>query len=82
MNNVNEQIQSLDSTLRNFYEELQERMVELEKNKDSDINLGRISELQLVTLRVQQIILNCMNYDKVTGENHSHNEDSYFKTLG
>jgi len=44
-----------------LYKELQERMKDLENRKQSKITEGRILELQLVIIRVQQIILNSIN---------------------
>lgn len=41
-----------------LYKELLERMTNLENRKQSKITEGRILELQLVIVRVQQIILN------------------------
>lgn len=43
--------------MEKFYKELLERMEVLEKEKKTDINDGRILELQLAIVRVQQILL-------------------------
>ena len=47
-----------------LYKELQERMKVLEGRKQTKITLGRISELQLIIVRVQQILLNSLNEKK------------------
>ena len=47
--------------MNKLYEELQERMKELESRKQSKITEGRILELQLVIVRVQQILLDSLN---------------------
>lgn len=39
-----------------LYKELQERMKVLENKKQSDITEGRIAELQLIIVRIQQIL--------------------------
>lgn len=44
-----------------LYKELQERMKELESRKQTKITEGRIAELQLVIIRVQQILLDSLN---------------------
>jgi hypothetical protein len=40
-----------------LYKEMLERLEELETRKKNKMNLGRISELQLAIVRVQQILL-------------------------
>jgi hypothetical protein len=47
--------------MNELYKELQERMKELERRKQSKITEGRIAELQLVIIRVQQILLDSLN---------------------
>ena len=47
--------------MNKLYKELQERMKELESRKQSKITEGRIAELQLVIIRVQQILLDSLN---------------------
>ena len=47
--------------MNELYKELQERMKELESRKQSKITEGRILELQLVIVRVQQILLDSLN---------------------
>ena len=47
--------------MEELYKELQERMKILEDRKQTKITRGRIAELQLITIRVQQFILNSLN---------------------
>ena len=43
--------------MRKLYDELQERLKHLESLKETEINLARTVELQLVIVRVQEILL-------------------------
>jgi len=43
--------------MEELYKELEERLSVLENQKQTDITQGRIAELLLVIVRVQQIIL-------------------------
>ncbi len=43
--------------MKEFYKELLERLEYLETLEENEINLGKIAELQLVIVRVQQILL-------------------------
>jgi len=52
---------SVVPSFSDFYKELEGRMVVLEAKKDSKITEGRILELQLATIRVQQILLDNLN---------------------
>lgn len=47
--------------MNELYQELQDRMKELESRKKSKITECRIAELQLVIIRVQQILLDSIN---------------------
>lgn len=47
----------MNDNIEKLYEELLERMKELESRKQSTITDARITELSLVIIRVQQILL-------------------------
>lgn len=43
--------------MKELYEELQDRMKQLESRKQTDITQGRISELQFIIAKIQQFLL-------------------------
>lgn len=47
--------------INTFYKEMYERMKILENKKESEITQGRINELQLIIVRVQQLLLETLN---------------------
>lgn len=49
------------SNMEKFYEEIKERMSELEKRPHDDITEGRIQELSLIMIKVQEYLLEEFN---------------------
>lgn len=50
----------MNKELQELYDSLMERMKSLEDRKQTLITQGRISELQLVIIKVQQILLDSL----------------------
>ena len=54
-------------SLNTLYTELQGRLKVLESKNDTDLTKGRISELNLVIIRIQQLLIKSLKHMPMTG---------------